>query len=36
VWWWGGAEPPAELRQPLTAPEPQAVGGTMLPSKAAE
>ena len=35
VWWWGGQEPPAELRQPLTLPQPTAVGGTMLPGKTA-
>ncbi|HYY54085.1 MAG TPA: glycoside hydrolase family 57 protein [Candidatus Dormibacteraeota bacterium] len=33
VWWWGGTEPPAELRQPLTAPQAAPVGGAMLPGR---
>jgi alpha-amylase/alpha-mannosidase (GH57 family) len=33
VWWWGGTEPPVELRQPLTAPQAAPVGGAMLPGR---
>lgn len=34
VWWWGGAEPPTEIRTPLHAPQAAApAGGAMLPGR---